>query len=61
VSVGVLITKEWRGQIYRIYRTEAGYVWEGRTFASLSKVAQAITGVKRNGPQFFGLRQEEAA
>ena len=60
VSVGVIITKEWRGQIYEVARTEQGYVWDGRMFRSLSGVAEAITGVKRNGPCFFGLRPDEA-
>jgi hypothetical protein len=32
-----------------------GFVWNGRTYDSLSKVAFAITGTKWNGPRFFGL------
>jgi len=61
VAVGIVITKEWRGRTYRVARTERGYEWEGRTFASLSRVAHAMTGVKRNGPDFFGLRGEDGA
>jgi hypothetical protein len=38
-------------------RTARGYDWRGKTYPSLSAVAEAITGVKRNGPRFFGLRQ----
>lgn len=58
VSAGVRITKEWRGETYEVDRTGAGYLWDGKAFKSLSAAAQAITGVKRNGPAFFGLREE---
>ncbi|MDP1738053.1 MAG: DUF2924 domain-containing protein [Caulobacter sp.] len=61
VSAGVRITKQWRGELYEIERLEKGYRWKGSFYPSLSAVAKAITGVKRNGPQFFGLRDEEAA
>jgi hypothetical protein len=61
VSDGVCITRQWRGASYKIYRVDGAYRWEGRAFASLSAAAEAITGVKRNGPKFFGLRPEAAA
>lgn len=59
VSPGVRITREWRGELYEVERLEKGYRWKGALYPSLSAVAKAITGVKRNGPQFFGLREEE--
>ena len=59
VSQGVRITKEWRGETFHVDRTKDGYLWDGKTFASLTAVAFAITGIKRNGPQFFGLRESE--
>lgn len=58
VGSGVRILREWRGETYEVDRTEAGYLWRGVAYASLSKVAEAITGVKRNGPKFFGLRED---
>lgn len=61
LSVGVHITKEWRGQTYEIDRIDSGYRWQGEVYPSLSALALAITGVKRNGPRFFGLREPEAA
>jgi hypothetical protein len=39
---------------------EDGFRWNGQTYKSLSKVANAITGAKWNGPRFFGLRGEAA-
>ena len=35
-----------------------GFAWNGKTYASLSKVALAITGTRWNGPKFFGLRDK---
>jgi hypothetical protein len=58
---GARITREWRGADYVVETVDGGYRWNRTTFASLSAVAQAITGVKRNGPKFFGLREEAAA
>lgn len=57
---GLVVTKTWRGREYRVERTPAGYVWNEQTFKSLSAAAFAITGVKHNGPRFFGLRDEAA-
>ena len=59
LSEGARITKEWRGRFYQIDRTAGGYRWQGEVFPSLSAVATAITGAKRNGPRFFGLRAEK--
>jgi Protein of unknown function (DUF2924) len=33
-----------------------GFSWRDETYASLSAIAQAITGTSWNGPRFFGLR-----
>ena len=41
--------------------TESGYLWCGQGWTSLSAVARAITGSRRNGPAFFGLRERDAA
>ena len=38
-----------------------GLCLEGKTYPSLSKVAQAITGTRWNGPRFFGLRDKDHA
>lgn len=57
IGDGARIVREWRGAIYEVDRIPGGYRWNGEVHASLSAVAQAITGVKRNGPKFFGLRE----
>lgn len=33
-----------------------GFRFEGRTYRSLSAIAEAATGTRWNGPRFFGLR-----
>lgn len=52
--------REWQGEHHQIEVVEGGYVWNGRTCKSLSQVARLITGVRWNGPRFFGLREGAA-
>lgn len=53
---GVVLTREWKGELVRVEVVEDGFRWDGRTYASLSQVARAVTGSRWNGPRFFGLR-----
>ena len=53
---GTVLVREHEGQQHHVMTTGEGFVWNGRTYPSLSKVAYAITGTKWNGPRFFGLR-----
>ncbi|CAM3251980.1 hypothetical protein JHFBIEKO_4869 [Methylobacterium mesophilicum] len=53
---GVTLSREWAGVMHTVHVLDAGYAWNGATYCSLSRVAQAITGTKWNGPRFFGLR-----
>ena len=50
---GALLTREWQGRIERVMTLGDGFAWNGKTYASLSAVAFAITGVKWNGHRFF--------
>jgi hypothetical protein len=50
---GALLTREWRGRVERVMALEEGFAWNGKTYASLSAAAFAITGVKWNGRRFF--------
>ena len=59
LGVGSRITREWHGVVHEVDRVATGFRWNGSDYSSLSAVAKAITGVKRNGPQFFGLREAE--
>src|SRR5215510_14096133 len=59
LSPGTVLTREWSGRHHRVTVLDRGFVWEGRTYSSLSEIAKAITGTKWNGPRFFGLRDKK--
>ncbi len=56
VRPGTILAREWNGRMQRVTVMTDGFAWNGKTYASLSKIAQAITGTRWNGPRFFGLR-----
>jgi hypothetical protein len=51
---GTMLAREWNGRMQRVAVLADGFAWNGKTYPSLSKVAQAITGTRWNGPRFFG-------
>lgn len=53
---GARFVREWKGERHEAEITEEGVLYRGERYASLSEVARAITGVRWNGPRFFGLR-----
>ena len=57
-SPGVILVREHAGQRHRVEVVEDGFLWGGRRWTSLSQIAREITGVRWNGPRFFGLREE---
>jgi hypothetical protein len=59
LSPGTVLVREWDQRSQRVMVMADGFVWNGQTYDSLSKVAFAITGTKWNGPRFFGLRDKE--
>ena len=60
LSPGMRLERTWRGTLQTVEILEGGFRWNGATYRSLSQVAHAITGVKWNGPRFFGLRGDAA-
>ena len=57
---GAIFIREWEGVTHHVMHMADGYAWNGATYRSLSEVARAITGVRWNGPRFFGLRARES-
>lgn len=57
---GVRLAREWKGERHEVEVLDRGVEYRGRTYESLSHVAREITGVRWNGPRFFGLREEPA-
>lgn len=54
---GMRLARDWQGRRYEVIVLENSIYYEGRKYGSLSEVARVITGVRWNGPRFFGLRQ----
>ena len=53
---GTVLVREYEGTRHTVTVATDGFVWQERTYSSLSTIAQQITGTKWNGPRFFGLR-----
>jgi len=61
IKPGSELVRTWNRRTYRVRVLDKGFVYGGKTFASLSEIATAITGTRWNGPRFFGLRSAGAA
>jgi hypothetical protein len=55
LSPGTRLVREWHGRTHTVEAVDGGFVWNGERYASLSRVARAITGARWSGPRFFGL------
>ena len=56
IKPGSELVRAWNRKTYRVTVAADGFVYAGKTFASLSEIATTITGTRWNGPRFFGLR-----
>ena len=56
VAPGTVITRDFRGVTHQVVAIDGGFQWQGQTFTNLSAVAFAMTGAKRSGQLFFGLK-----
>lgn len=52
---GARLVREWNGREHVVDITDDGYLWNGRSWRSLSAIAKEITGAKWSGPRFFGV------
>ena len=59
IRPGSRLVREWRGRTHTVVVTEEGFDYAGKTYSSLSKIAQAITGAHWSGPRFFGLNRSD--
>ena len=55
-SSGARLVREWNGRKHIVDVTEVGFVWNDKTYRSLSAIAHEITGARWSGPRFFGVR-----
>ena len=56
LAPGTRVVREWQGERHEAEIIDEGVRYGGETYASQSEVARVITGVRWNGPRFFGLR-----
>ncbi len=54
---GVTLKRTFKGKEYHVLVQDATFVYDGKTYKSLSAVAKAITGIKWNGFKFFDLEK----
>jgi Protein of unknown function (DUF2924) len=55
LSPGARLVREWNGRLHVVEVVDNGFVHDGKTYRSLTAVAQRITGTTWSGPRFFGL------
>jgi hypothetical protein len=55
VKPGTWLSRTWHGETHQVIVLESGFEYRGQRYASLSAIAQLITGAKWSGPRFFGL------
>lgn len=56
IKPGSELVRIWNGQTHKVTVLAKGFAYEGEVFASLSEIANRITGTRWSGPKFFGLR-----
>ena len=61
IKSGTRLLREWHGNTYEVEVMETGVLWGGKQYRSLSKVAHIITGTKRSGHLFFGLKARQSS
>ena len=56
-QTGTRLLRVWRGETHEVIATGNGYLYRGKTYSSLSRIAREITGTQWSGPLFFGVRK----
>lgn len=54
---GTRLLREWNGKMHTVLVTDEGFQFDGKTYGSLSTIAEKITGTHWSGPRFFGIRR----
>lgn len=57
---GVKLIRSWKGVTHHVTVTNSGFIWQDRTYKSLSVIAREITGTSWSGPVFFGLKKNKS-
>ena len=55
---GTKFLREWQNRVHEVQALADGnYIYDGRTYRSLTVIAREITGTHQSGPKFFGLKR----
>ena len=57
IKPGTQMIRQWQNITHTVTALADGFEWNGRTYKSLSAVANAITGTNWNGFAFFGIKR----
>ena len=57
IRPGAQLIRQWQGTTHTVTSLHHGFEWNGKTYKSLSAVANAITGTNWNGYAFFGIKR----
>jgi DUF2924 family protein len=57
IKPGTQMIRQWQNTTHTVTALADGFEWNGRTYKSLSAVANAITGTNWNGFAFFGIKR----
>ncbi len=60
IRPGARLLREWRGRTHTVTVTEDGFTYAGKSYSSLTRIAEQITGAHWSGPRFFGLVKRPA-
>lgn len=60
-AIGTKLRRTFKGKEIVVEVTAEGFVYEGKTYGSISGLARSITGYKISGPVFFGLVEPKQA
>lgn len=56
IRPGTRLVRQWQSETHVVHVEQQGYEYKGSRYDSLSEIARLITGARRSGPLFFGLK-----
>jgi hypothetical protein len=57
LKTGTMLIRDFGGTRHTVTIVPEGFIWQEKTYPSLTAIARIITGTNWNGPRFFGLRE----
>lgn len=57
IKPGTKLLREYQGKKHEVITTDQGFLYQGKTYGSLSMIAREITGTRWNGKLFFGIKK----